>query len=657
MSSKGTQAQAMELFRQIALKNVKNNVKNYLIYFLTLTLGVALFYTFNSTSAQFSMLNLSDDGSYLSFASSMLMGVSLFICVIMGFLISYANRFLMRKRKKELGIYITLGIEQKMILKLIQRETMIIGAVSLAAGLIAGIFLSQGLALISMEMLNVQGAGYHFVFSLPAAIGAVIFFGLLFVVMYRVNRHTLKKYKLIDLLYAEKKNEELSTGGTGKQLAAGILGLALVLGGYLAILRPDGLELSLAGAGIVCIAFGTLLLFRSLSAMVLNVFRKNKKSYYRGINCFSLGQIASKMKSTNVSLAVICMLVFLSISSMTAGLGMGKSVLQNLESITPYDATISMAEEDIQASGRQVPDLASELAQKGVDLNKIGSFGQVAVYTAQNDKEGGNLNLVSLSDYNRARAMQGLKPVTLEKGTFLLSAWDPQVRKNLSSGQLELDVNGKTLTAASGKVDDLGYSVRNVNTGEGTAVVEDEVLRGMSPMILYLNINYKGDKAQADHALWESIWSVSNSEVYSLTTKSRVLTELTSTNLGLAYMAIYLGITFMICACVVLALQQMSEAEDNKKRYRTLTRLGVRTADIQRSIVKQIGVHFGTPLALALIHSAVVTIGIYMLLPPIGVSTVVYNICFAAIVTGILYGGYFSLTCLSAKRVAQESVR
>lgn len=144
MSSKKAKIQTMALFQQIARKNVKNNLKNYMIYFLTMTLGVALFYTFNSTNAQFAMMNMRDEGSYLTFASATLLGVSLFICVIMGFLVSYANRFLMRKRKKELGIYISLGIDQKTISKLIQKETLLIGGISRPPGWLSVFFFPRG---------------------------------------------------------------------------------------------------------------------------------------------------------------------------------------------------------------------------------------------------------------------------------------------------------------------------------------------------------------------------------------------------------------------------------------------------------------------------------------------------------------------------------
>ena len=661
MSSKNVNRHTMALFQEIARKNVKNNLKNYMIYFLTLTFGIALFYTFNSTNAQFAMMNVKDEGSYLAFASAVLLGISLFICVVMGFLVSYANRFLMRKRKKELGIYISLGIDQKMISKLIQKETLLIGGLSLAAGLITGILLSQGLALISMRFLAVGNASYQFVFSPGAAVGSICFFGLLFAVMYRVNNRTLKKYKLIDLIYADKKNETYHERSAVQNLLMIVLGGALIVCGYLLILVVDAFNPKWAALGVIILIIGTFLLMRAVSGILLLVCKGNKKRYYKGINLFSVAQIASKFKTTNVSLWIICILLFLSISSMTIGLGMGKSFSQDLDKLTAYDATISKIKtEDMSNHKFGSLRLEQDLADKGLEISKIGTAGQIALYGSKDAKiQGKQVNAVSLSDYNRMRSMQKLKPVKLSSSGYRLSVTDREMKeefeKFLSKTDGKLQVNGKTLKPDSKNLLDMGYAVRNVNTGDGVVIVADAVLRGMTPDLIYLNINYTKDAEQANTVLADGLRNLDDTS-YALSTKSMVIVELTSSNLMMSYMAIYLGISFMICACVVLTLQQMGEAEDNRKRYKALKQIGVRTADIRKSILQQTGVYFGLPLGLALIHVAVLTIGFYMMLPPMGIAATLYNLAFAAVVTGIVYGSYFFLTYLSGKSVAEEDV-
>ena len=140
------------MFQRLARNNVKKNMRHYLIYFITLLFSVSMLYTFNSIGAQFSMLNMSDRGSYLAFSSGMMASVSVFISLILGFLVVYANKFLMRRRKKELGIYITLGMRKKDISRLLVKETVIIGGLSLIWGILLGIFLSQGLSLITIKI-------------------------------------------------------------------------------------------------------------------------------------------------------------------------------------------------------------------------------------------------------------------------------------------------------------------------------------------------------------------------------------------------------------------------------------------------------------------------------------------------------------------------
>lgn len=157
------------MYSKIAFSNVKKSIRDYTIYFLTLTFGICLFYMFNSVQAQQAVLKLNESQKSMMHLMSVIINwISVFVAVILGFLIIYANQFLMKRRHKEMGIYLLLGMEKRQVSKILLIETLLIGFFALIAGLIAGVFLSQGLAMLTAKMFAVQMKEFKFVFSQTA---------------------------------------------------------------------------------------------------------------------------------------------------------------------------------------------------------------------------------------------------------------------------------------------------------------------------------------------------------------------------------------------------------------------------------------------------------------------------------------------------------
>ena len=196
------------MYSKLAFRNVRRSVRDYTIYFLTLTFGVCVFYVFNSIESQQAMMSISSSDEQALQSLTMIMGyVSVFISIILGFLILYANKFLIKRRKKELGIYMTLGMDQSKMSWILMLETLLIGIVSLTVGLILGFFLSEVLAVVTAKMFEAAFTEFKFVFS-PAACGkTILYFSLIFIMVMLFNTLSISKYKLIDLLSADKKNE------------------------------------------------------------------------------------------------------------------------------------------------------------------------------------------------------------------------------------------------------------------------------------------------------------------------------------------------------------------------------------------------------------------------------------------------------------------
>ena len=214
---------------KLSLKNIKKSIKDYSIYFFTLVFAVAMFYMFNSIDAQQSMLELNSSKEDLIKSLVFIIGyISVFVSVILGFLIVYSNNFLIRKRKKEIGLYFTLGMSKRKVSWILVVETIIIGVFSLIIGLLFGIFLSQFISILTAKLFEVNMSNFKFIFSVGAFTKTLIYFGLIFILVMIFNLVTLSRYKLIDLLNASKKNEKVKFRNKFVTLITFILSIVLI---------------------------------------------------------------------------------------------------------------------------------------------------------------------------------------------------------------------------------------------------------------------------------------------------------------------------------------------------------------------------------------------------------------------------------------------
>ena len=294
---------------KLSIKNMKKSFKDYAIYFLTLVLGVAIFYMFNSLDSQQAMLEVSQSTRELIRLMISLLGmVSVFIAIILGFLIVYANNFLINRRKREFGIYMTLGMGKRQISKIIWIETILVGILSLIVGLVVGIFASQFMSILVAKLFEADMSEFTFVFSKDACIKTCIYFAIMYLAVIVFNTITISRYKLINLLTAIKKNETVKIKNPIIAVlvfivSAVILGYAyyLVTGGVYSLNTADKLLTPII-MGIV----GTLGIFWSLSGFILKVVQTSKKIYLKGTNMFVLRQLNNKINTTVISMTVIC---------------------------------------------------------------------------------------------------------------------------------------------------------------------------------------------------------------------------------------------------------------------------------------------------------------------------------------------------------------
>ena len=275
----------MMLFK-LAFKNIKKSVSDYAIYFFTLVLGVAIFYVFNAIDSQTAMMKVSEGTrDIIDLMLNMLSGVSVFVSFVLGFLIIYASRFLMKRRNKEFGIYMTLGMSKGKISKILVVETFLIGLLSLVVGLLLGTVLSQVMSVIVANMFEADLTEFTFVISTDAIVKTIIYFGIMYLLVMIFNTISVSRCKLIDLINANKKTETVKLKNPYLCIIIFIVAVSILGYSYYSVtidvenLRETWQIFLIIGLG----ALGTFLLFFSLSGLVLRIlqhFKKWKRKIY-----------------------------------------------------------------------------------------------------------------------------------------------------------------------------------------------------------------------------------------------------------------------------------------------------------------------------------------------------------------------------------------
>lgn len=656
----GKRTASKKLFHELALKNVKKSSRDYLIYFLTLTFSVALFYTFNSIEAQFRAFGIPDRLNFLSFAAGMMAGISVLVCFIVGFLVVYANRFMLRRRKREMGVYLTLGMEFEDINALLWRETGIIGGVSLAAGLVSGILLSQGLSFATARMIGADITDYHFVLSVKAAVASVLFFCLMFLLVYRINIRELRKMDLLDLLYADKKNEAVS-GGKARDILFFALAAVMLVMGYTVIAAPDKKYFTQGlFQGIGFIGAGSILLCLSISSVLVKLYKNRKRYYYSRLHLFAVNQLGSRLKSAGLSIGVVSILICLSLSAMTIGLGAGKTFVSDADAAAPFDVSFEMREEDAEAlAGSSMEQI---LGQKGLVLTEyLKEFAELRIYSidgitydifdnSDSKKESYPVSIVGIDDYNRTLALKGIAPVTLGEQEYALNYNVAENKEKLEeflrSGR-RLEINGDTLTPAADGLYNRTYYNTNGFADGGTLIIPQRLTEGLQMKRAIGN----GSFQNADSYGKLNAGSLKLPGIIMFRTHQDLRIEMMSNILTTTYIGIYLGITFLIVAGAVLALQQLSQAADNGYRYALLRKLGAGEADMHEALLMQLFIYFGIPFVLAVFNSVFIVAGVFADAEELSAWSVIRTGLLTGSLVAAVYGLYFWITCTGSRRI------
>lgn len=663
----------MMLFK-LSFKNMKKSMKDYAIYFFTLILGVAIFYIFNSLEDQTVMMNLTQSTrEVVKLMEEVLAGVSIFVSIILGFLVIYASRFLMKRRNKEFGIYMTLGMGKWKISKILLFETVLIGVISLIIGLAIGISLSQVMSIIVANMFEADMSKFEFVFSMGAMLKTIFYFGIMYFLVMILNTFQVSRCKLIDLIQAIKKSENVKLKNPYVCILVFLCSVGLLAYAYYNV-TTGIMDLETFNEVLLQMAFGavaTFLIFWSLSGLILKIVMSIKGLYYKDLNSFTLRQISSKINTTVVSMTIICLMLFLTICIFSSAMSLNETVRSNLKELVPVDIEIekdAKRQETIRQELEKNDFKVEENLKDTIEVNSYFVKNITLEATLKNSleevkKEFPYLALsmgemiMKISDYNKVAKLYGIQTYDLNEDEYMiLCDYESmiEVRNYGLEQNTPITIKGTEYTP---KYKECQYGFVSMSTNHmnlGIILVPDKAVGKIRPSNSYLMANYKGETKEEKQKIEDKISKMmDNSNMY-ISTK----VYLYGASIGLGAMAVfiglYLGIIFLISSAAILALKELSESSDNRERYNMLRKIGVDEKMINRALFRQIGIFFAFPLVLAIIHSIFGIQVCNFILQSIGGVKQLTSIIMTALFLVFIYGGYFVITYICSKNIIKE---
>ena len=684
----------MTLFK-LACRNIKRSIKDYAIYFFTLIIGVSIFYVFNAIEGQAAMLAISaSKRNFVKLLNMAISGVSVFVAIVLALLIVYASRFLMKRRNKEFAMYMMLGMGKGKISALLVMETVLIGLLSLVVGLLLGVGISQIMSAVVVNMFEANVTAYSIMVSFPAIIKTIVYFACMYVAVLLFNGFSITRMKLITLINSGRREESVKFKNPILCIIVFVIA-AIGLGYAYYSVCWDYSSLDNFKFPLVLLIgmVTTFFIFWSLSGLFLRFVMSMKKKYYRGLNTFTFRQISSKVNTVVFSMTAICLMLFVTICTLSSAFYLRNALNNNLNSLCPADAEVYVQNMDTEDT-EEIPDLAEVYKSQGLDITtNMKNYVHFRTYKDANltfrnylhdaglSEQGiapGSFNpemeCVGLSDYNRLMELYGREKLSLEEGQYLIVTnykETIEMYNAILEKRPEARVFGNTLVPAETKTVDgfISLSVQETNTG--FFVVPDSVVAGRKGTADYFIGNYEyankeeltvvDEKFSEDYKLASEGFPKNSdgesSKYYrTLLTRSELKDAATGLGVILTFIGLYIGVVFLIACGALLALKELSQAVDSIPHYDMLRKIGASEDDIFKSLRRQSGVFFLFPLLLAIVHSIFGMKFAMIIMQFFATEGLEFSILTTSVIMLAIYGGYYLITYLSSKRIISNRI-
>lgn len=674
---------------KLAVRNIRRSVKDYAIYFVTLLVAITVFYAFNSISDQQIMHEISESNksNMVEFTNFMMSIFSTIVALVLGFLVIYANQLLIRRRKREFGMYFTLGMKPGQVSRIILYETILVGLVSLAVGLALGVLVSQLLSFATAGIFGIPMPDYQFTFSMGAFIMTLICVAAIYVVVAVFNVFSIRRCKLIDLINAEAKNQKVAVRNPWVCLALFIVSLIMLGIGYwqlelngMVFIGDDHFTIA-----TVLMLVGTLLLFFSLAGFMVATITRVRGFYLKKLRPFTTRQIASKVNTSFASVWVVCILLFFAITTFATGMALANAFTSEIEEANPYDASIISAqsyaegetgenkyfdvkqtEQYLQENVEGWGDLIADSAQ--IDTYALPDLTYGDVMAATNVELGDeyssikpqNVGVISLSQFNDALALQGKPTVALGESEYLVAnnmAAAQPIADAMADQAFVIETPRGELTPLD-EVSDAQLNDFSVLSTGCTLVVPDQVIESLPESAregAFVNLTFQPDSDY--EVIAERLDDSGVQGVTNFIVRDQMIGQMSGIRVVVTYLALYIGLVLLIATAAVLAIQLLSLTIDSLSRYRTLSRLGCDTRMLSKSLFAQVAVYFVLPLVVAVCHSAwTINLMAGSLFDVLGFD-ILPSILMAAAFVVVIYGGYLFITYFASRATVKQGLK
>lgn len=647
------------VYGKLAVTNLKNNRKTYIPYMLTAILTVMMFYIIDALARNKSV----GDGN-LRLCLSWATVVIIVFAVIFLF---YTNSFLIKRRKKEIGVYNILGMGKRHIARMLTIETLIIAVISIVVGLVAGIIFSKLMFLALLKVIHYD-VNMVFELSVRSLLNTLLLFVIIFALTLVYNLLQIRLSNPVELLRGGSQGEKEPKT---KWLLT-ILGMAAIgIGYYIAITTESPLSaITLFFLAVICVIIGTYALFTAGSIALLKLLRKNKNYYYKTSHFTSISGMIYRMKQNAVGLANICILstMVLVMISTTVSLYTGMNDVLETRFPTEFEARNYNATEENMKKIDQI--IEEEAANAGVKVKNRVSHREASLSSI---RTGSDFSLMDNGNYV-AEDLCSLIFISQDEYNNLAS-------QNISLAEDEMMVFVDT-------EDSYGKDTAKIGSASFKVVKELKKFplakksQGQLAPTFYMVVNNEHimqqflDEAYADSQM-QIEWKEQQFNIHYIVTfdlegsqkacmkaeesiKSRVESETTpsfceSRELnregfymlygGLLFIGIYLGVMFLMATVLIIYYKQISEGYDDKERYQIMQKVGMSKKEVRHSIRSQVLTVFFLPLITAIIHIIVAFKVITKLLAvlnlvnvPLFMACTIITVAVFAVFYAIVYG-------------------
>ena len=603
------------MYSKLAFRNIRRSLRDYIIYFVTLTLTAALMYSFLTLGFSPDILAMTENMSMLTTGILIL---SVLIAFMSSFVIGYAIRFMLGQRKKEFAAYELMGMEVKTVRNLFLVENGIIGGVAFLLGTLVGTGLSGLLNQVVQNIFEIPHT-YRVLFSFRAW-GMTLFF---FILMYGFGMFraakVIRRQKVIDLLYDNQKNEEIRFQSLHRSVLTGLLSVAAMIAGV--ILLEKGLHIQTNeallyfGGACLLILVGVYELHRNIPVLLYQFAKRNPHRKYREENLFFLGQIGRRIQSSGRTMAVVAILLTISLATMFLGLTMGAGYKANMEAYYPYDAGVAI---DAPLTKNSMDSVLSFVDERCKVEDSVTYY----LYAVPDEA----IEALSLSDYNHLREILGLSPVSINNNEFFVhcDTWNymDDIRQRLEQ-QPEITLNGQTLTVAETPIlTEPMEQYQMAGTNGYVLVLPDEAASQLSGEKIRLVMKledggYPELRSELRQFLNSGKWlpdiqpgqELPERVTMGVTVKAWGVANSLTGFTTISFCGLYLSIIFIILSCSVLAFEQLSAIDKNQKNYAVIDWLGV-SGQKQASLVrKELSTVFLIPLFFPIVLTILLVVG------------------------------------------------